>query len=99
MKSNSQERRFMTGRKSKPTHLKMLQGNPGRRPLNKAEPTPSDELPEPPEWLPDGAKEIFLTVRDRIAEMGYCSASHTETLALLALRLYQVRKCSALIEA
>lgn len=31
----------MRGRKPKPTHLKLLEGNPGHRPINGAEPKPS----------------------------------------------------------
>lgn len=47
----------MRGRKPKPTHLKLLEGNPGRRPLNHAEPVPVGDLSEPPEWLNDSQKE------------------------------------------
>ena len=39
------------GRKPKPTALKVLEGNPGKRPLNLYEPTPEGDLPECPEWL------------------------------------------------
>jgi hypothetical protein len=36
----------MRGRKPKPTHLKLLEGNPGRRPLNTGEPRgPVTEAP------------------------------------------------------
>jgi len=38
------------GTKPKPTRLKVLSGNPGRRPLNENEPEPElANLPEPPE--------------------------------------------------
>ena len=89
----------MTGRKPTPTALRILRGNPGRRPLNKQEPVFADALPEPPAWLPAGAKEEFITIRDRIAAMGYASVSHTEALALLALRLEEVRQCTEAIES
>lgn len=40
----------MRGRKPKPTRLKVLEGNPGRRPLNTQEPTPAPlALAPPPE--------------------------------------------------
>jgi len=39
------------GRKPKPTHLKLLEGNAGNRPLNKSEPVPVGDLTDPPEWL------------------------------------------------
>lgn len=41
------------GRKPLPTAVKTLTGNPGKRPLNDAEPQsgPLEVLPDPPEWL------------------------------------------------
>jgi P27 family predicted phage terminase small subunit len=49
----------MRGRKPKPTWLKVVSGNPGRRPLNDAEPAPEGALQEPPEWLTDSQREIW----------------------------------------
>ncbi|GAB3368347.1 phage terminase small subunit P27 family [Lysobacter rhizosphaerae] len=46
----------MRGRKPKPTHLKLLNGNPGRRPINRAEPLPKGDLHEAPEWLSDSQR-------------------------------------------
>ena len=39
------------GRKPKPTHLKVLAGNPGKRPLPKNEPKPKPIAPRCPQWL------------------------------------------------
>lgn len=41
----------MVGRKPKPTQLKVINGNPGHRALNEAEPKPVGELYEAPEWM------------------------------------------------
>ena len=72
------------GRKPKPTNLKRLEGNPGRRPLNKNEPKPIPIAPECPEWLSNKAKEEWaraapvlerlglLTELDRAVFAGYC---------------------------
>jgi P27 family predicted phage terminase small subunit len=74
----------MAGRKPKPTHLKLLQGNPGKRRLNTEEPKPPAELPPVPELLSDGAKQEWarlgqqlltlglLTSIDRAAFAAYC---------------------------
>ena len=35
----------------KPTKLKLLQGNPGRRPINLNEPQPEQKIPTMPKWL------------------------------------------------
>src|SRR5688572_21911457 len=49
----------MRGRKPKPTWLKIMTGNPGKRPLNDAEPQPEGLLGEPPEWLTDAQKAAW----------------------------------------
>jgi P27 family predicted phage terminase small subunit len=41
----------MRGRKPQPTKLKLLRGNPGKRPLPENEPQLEASMPEPPEFL------------------------------------------------
>lgn len=76
----------MRGRKPKPTHLKLLEGNPGRRPLNGAEPRPASGTPTCPAHLtPTGKAEWkrlavelqaigILTRIDRAVLAGYCQS-------------------------
>lgn len=76
----------MRGRKPRPTHLKLVTGNAGRRPLNRREPRAVPALPEPPahlstaaleEWkrlAPELARLGVLTSLDRAALAGYCQA-------------------------
>ena len=87
----------MPGRKPTPTHLKIVKGNPGKRPLNKNEPTFDQDLPEPPSYLSTEAQGVFVVLRDRLQAMGYASASHTEALSLCALRLEEVWRCTTII--
>lgn len=55
----------MPGPAPKPTALKELAGNPGRRPLNQAEPKPRLAAPPCPDWLQgDGRAEY-----DRLVEI------------------------------
>ena len=54
----------MRGRKPKPTFLKLVAGNPSRRPLNDAEPQPTGDLMKPPEWLTESQREIWQTAID-----------------------------------
>src|SRR5262245_15675518 len=45
---------FLDGQRGQapmPTRLKILRGNPGRRPLNDAEPKPEAGIPKCPSWL------------------------------------------------
>lgn len=76
----------MRGRRPKPTRLKVLTGNPGKRPLNMAEPQPDAAIPEcPPQLGPVAQQEWnrlageltklrLLTNLDRAALAAYCNA-------------------------
>jgi P27 family predicted phage terminase small subunit len=76
----------MRGRRPKPTRLKVLTGNPGRRPLNTNEPKPEAIVPECPvelgpvarrEWdrlIIELAPLRMLTGLDRAALAAYCGA-------------------------
>ena len=74
------------GRKPKPTALKILEGNPGKRQLNTKEPKPRKKAPKCPGWLNGEAKKEWrrlgkeledlglLTNIDMAAFAGYCQA-------------------------
>lgn len=74
------------GRKPKPTAIKVLEGNPGKRPINFNEPHPEKKLPICPDWLEDEAKAEWtrlavplhnlglLTELDMAAFASYCQA-------------------------
>ncbi len=47
----------MRGRRPKPTALKEMEGNPGKRPLNQREPKPKGDLFAAPEWMSDTQRE------------------------------------------
>ena len=47
----------MRGRKPKPTALKELEGNPGKRRLNQREPKPTGDLYAAPGWMTDSQRE------------------------------------------
>jgi P27 family predicted phage terminase small subunit len=70
----------------KPTVLKLVQGNPGRRPINGREPLPARKKPPRPAHLSDKARKAWpkvarilsgvsvLTVADGLALEGLCEA-------------------------
>lgn len=60
----------MAGRKPKPTKLKLLQGNPGKRPLNDAEPQPATGAPRCPSWLDSVAKAKWKNVAPELERIG-----------------------------
>lgn len=90
----------MPGPPPKPTALKILEGNPGQRPINTEEPKPTAGAPKPPadlkgealaEWgrvVPELDRLGLLTKVDRAYLVAYCSAwaSFEEARAALAER-------------
>jgi P27 family predicted phage terminase small subunit len=58
------------GRKPTPTRLKVLSGNPGKRPLNKNEPKPKPQRPSCPSWLCKDAKKEWRRVVDELEAIG-----------------------------
>lgn len=58
----------MAGRPPKPTALKLLTGNPGRRKLNESEPQPLGKA-KPPDWLSLEARKLWDTYAPRYEAM------------------------------
>lgn len=52
----------MRGRKPKPTALKLIAGNPGKRALNAHEPQPRTDLAAPPVWLTERQQATWREV-------------------------------------
>jgi P27 family predicted phage terminase small subunit len=71
----------MRGRKPKPTVLKVLDGNPGKRPLNEREPAAPQGVPACPDWLSDEAKAEWGRVIPELQEMGLLSTADRAALA------------------
>jgi P27 family predicted phage terminase small subunit len=96
----------MRGRRPKPTRLKLLTGNPGKRPLNDDEPRPEAAAPAcPPELGPVAREEWnrlvselvslgLLTNLDRAALAAYCGA-----YALWAEATEAIQKYGAMIKS
>lgn len=58
------------GRKPKPTNLKILEGNPGKRPLPENEPKPAPILPDPPTFLDAEAKKFWNEYGHKLHRLG-----------------------------
>lgn len=58
------------GRKPKPTAIKELEGNPGKRPLNDREPKPEKKAPSCPKWLDKEAKKEWHRLASKMEQMG-----------------------------
>ena len=58
------------GTKPEPTHLKLLKGNPGKRPLNKNEPKPVPVAPKSPYWMRSTAKTLWKHLAPQLERLG-----------------------------
>ena len=70
------------GRKLKPTALKRANGNPGKRPLNLAEPIPPEGLPDCPDHLSDSARAEWHRLAAVLHGMGIFTTVDRAALAL-----------------
>lgn len=76
------------GRKPTPTALKKLKGNPGKRPLNGAEPVVPPGKPTCPKHIAGEGKKEWARSTKLLAEMGLLSKAEGPALALYC-QLYE----------
>jgi P27 family predicted phage terminase small subunit len=96
----------MRGRRPKPTRVKVLTGNPGKRPLNQFEPRPEPSIPDCPPQLGEVAQREWnrlvqelaplrlMTNLDRAALAAYCGA-----YALWADATEAIQKYGAMVKS
>src|SRR5579884_2300809 len=73
----------MTGRRPIPTRLKVLRGNPGRRPLNPNEPKPREltKAPPPPDYLGETAAAEWKRRAREFVKLGMLTSADLGLLA------------------
>src|SRR5438128_644383 len=71
----------MRGRKPKPTLMRTLEGNPGKRRLNDREPRPSAGIPRCPKFLDDEGKAEWFRTAKVLKDMGLLSQADRTALA------------------
>ena len=83
------------GRPRKPTKLKLLEGNPGRRPLNTSEPQYAPTVEKPNDLTPV-ASEWWDLVVPNLVRVGLAQAVDAPSLTLLAEDFSAWKRASAL---
>ena len=71
----------------KPTHLKLIDGNPGKRPLNENEPKPAPaaaSASHPPYWLSARAKNFWRKYGPILKRIGLLTEADIPAFILLA---------------
>jgi len=89
----------MKGRKPTPTHLKLVTGNPGRRPLNGDEPQPRRERPSAPAHISDAAREVWGQAVLVLDEMGVLTAADVLAIEILCEAIADHRAAGETIAA
>ena len=69
------------GRKPTPTAIKELEGNPGKRPLNRNEPRPAKKAPACPKWLEPEAKKEWRRLAKSLEQMGVLTEADMASFA------------------
>jgi P27 family predicted phage terminase small subunit len=74
----------MAGRKPVPTALKILRGNPGRRPLNQNEPSPTVGVPAPLKALTPAGRRHYRDLSARLSAVRVLTENDGPALSALA---------------
>lgn len=88
----------MAGRRPKPTHLKVVSGNPGKRALNKREPKPKKVIPSCPEHLSTESKVAWGRLCVLLDRMGVLTEADALALERLCDCYSEILECRELIE-
>lgn len=80
-----------------PTVLKLIKGNPGRRKLNKREPTPKRVIPSCPEYLNDVAKVAWGRLSVILDRMGVLTEADALALERMCDCYADIMACKKLI--
>ena len=82
----------------KPTRLKLLDGNPGKRRLNRREPKPKVEAPACPTWLNAEAKAEWRRVVPRLTEMKVIARIDRACLATYCLAWSRLKRAEKALD-
>ena len=90
----------MRGPAPKPTVVKVLQGNPGKRALPKGEPMPAtaDRVPSAPRWLSEEARAEWKRLAPRLHAVGLLTEVDTQALGLLCESFAQYVAAKAIVD-
>lgn len=75
----------MPGPAPKPTALKKLSGNPGKRPLNDGEPQPGRFIPAMPRGMPKRAQRFWKMYADRLDRLGLLTEIDGAAFTIMAI--------------
>jgi P27 family predicted phage terminase small subunit len=83
--------------RKKPTSLRILEGNPGHRPIDKNTPKPAPIRPTCPSWLLPEAKREWRRLAPELERLGLLTTLDRATFACYCESWAWVRRCEAII--
>lgn len=86
------------GRPPKPTALKVVQGNPGKRPLNKKEPKSKRALPPAPEYLSTECQDQWRNMAKMLFDSGVLLQQDCPAFEMMMDCYEEIIKCRELIK-
>src|SRR3990167_409271 len=89
----------MPGRRPKPTELKILEGNPGHRPLNIREPKPPKGIPICPPGLNEKGQATHAALAAQLDAMGVLTDADSTALELLVGVLTEYRAARDVVQS
>lgn len=87
----------MAGRRPKPTHLKVISGNPGKRALNKREPKPKKVIPSCPDHLGKASAVAWGKLCVLLDRMGVLTEADALALERLCDCYAEILECREII--
>lgn len=89
----------MRGRKPKPTAIKKLEGNLGKRPINDQEPAPNPTMPDPPSEMPAEARRCWKLLAPELHKIGILTKIDGQALESYCRLYAHARECWKQAEA
>jgi P27 family predicted phage terminase small subunit len=88
----------MRGPRPKPTKIKEMLGNPGKRPLNEREPQPIPGIPKCPMWLTGIARKEWDEIAPQLDRMGVLYRIDGKALAAYCVCYARWRQAEKIID-
>lgn len=88
----------MSGPPKTPTHLRLVRGNPSKRPINKSEPQPTKGVPPTPKHFNKQEKCWFKVLGERLDSIGVLTVLDAMALELLVGAYIEWRRHRDVIE-
>lgn len=96
---STRDKKFMgAGRKPKPTAIKKMLGNPGKRALNENEPQPIPGIPKCPMWLTGIARQEWDEIAPQLDAMGVLYMTDGKALSAYCVCYARWRQAERIVE-